>query len=84
MQLFAEPPAPDAPPVVVPMQKDQAIAGAINGFQFHAKVRTDRPAEHFTPRVIPHHPDALVPLESSRVRWHQGAARLVSTSEVVA
>jgi len=84
VQLFAEPAADGEPPAVVPMRMTRKVPGAINGFLCHAHVVTTRPAEHFTPRVVPHHPDALVPLESSRMRWHQGAARRVTTSEVVA
>jgi hypothetical protein len=34
-------------------------------------VSADRPPADFTPRVIPFHPEAFVPLESKEILWYQ-------------
>jgi starch phosphorylase len=44
-------------------------AGSVNGFRYTAKVPQDRPAEHYTPRIVAHHPNALVPLEDEHIYW---------------
>ena len=41
------------------------------GFIFAASVEDDRPSSEFTPRVIPHHPSASVPLEASEILWQR-------------
>jgi Phage integrase, N-terminal SAM-like domain len=37
--------------------------------RYLAAVRADRPADDFTSRVIPRHPEAFVPLESAQILW---------------
>jgi starch phosphorylase len=52
------------------MERLEAVAGPGNGYRYRAQVAADRPAEHFTPRVVPHHPEAISALEVSMVSWH--------------
>jgi starch phosphorylase len=71
-QLYAEPIATsesDDEPSVFPMQRVMPIAGAVNGFVYAARVVTQRPAAHFTPRVVPHHPHVRWPRELPLVYW---------------
>jgi starch phosphorylase len=68
VQLFAEAPHADGP-VVVDMLLHHRLPGAANGFVFTALVPADRPAEHFTPRIVPWHADALVPAEECAIHW---------------
>jgi starch phosphorylase len=56
-------------PVREPMSPTSALIGAVNGYEFTAQVPALRPAAHFTPRVIPYHPQALVPLEAAQILW---------------
>jgi glycogen phosphorylase len=65
-QLFAD---GSAGPTVIPMHVERPIAGAVNGYVMRAVVPGDRPVWHYTPRVVPWHPSAVVPLESSRIAW---------------
>jgi starch phosphorylase len=44
---------------------------AQNAYAYEARVDTVRPPEHYTPRLIPHHTAASVPLESSAIRWQR-------------
>ena len=38
---------------------------------YAASVSASRPAGEYTPRIIPHHPGALVPLEASQILWQR-------------
>jgi len=68
VQLFAEASNADRP-LVVEMHRDHSLPGVANGFVFTALVPADRPAEHFTPRIVPWHADALVPAEECGIHW---------------
>jgi glycogen phosphorylase len=50
------------------MSRGEQLIGE-NAWVYTAEVRTVHPASNFTPRVIPYHPDASVPLESSQILW---------------
>jgi len=51
------------------LQRGEALPGAINGFVYTGLLPSERPLSHYTPRIIPAHPDALVPLESNLITW---------------
>ncbi|MGE0679465.1 MAG: alpha-glucan family phosphorylase [Candidatus Binatia bacterium] len=51
------------------MARRQGLIGAINGYVYQTVVPADRPAEDYTPRLIPYHPDAAVPLEAPQILW---------------
>lgn len=57
------------PPAPVGMELQGALPGTVNGYRYTAVVPADRPANHYTPRIAPWHPDALVPLENSHLYW---------------
>jgi starch phosphorylase len=42
-----------------------------NGWFFTAHVVSGRPAEHFTPRARPRHPDLAIPLECPAIKWQR-------------
>ncbi|MGD0676333.1 MAG: alpha-glucan family phosphorylase [Polyangiaceae bacterium] len=54
--------------VRVRMRRDSALVGS-RGYVYVAEVQNTRPANHFTPRAVPAHPDACVPLELPLVTW---------------
>ncbi len=56
-------------PTRVPMNVTEPIPGAVNGWIYQGSLVKNRPADHYTPRVVPHHPDALVPLEAPEIWW---------------
>jgi glycogen phosphorylase len=68
VQLFAEALHGDKP-LVVEMHRDHPLPGAANGFVFTALVPADRSADHFTPRIVPWHADAMVPAEEREIHW---------------
>jgi len=43
---------------------------AVTGFRtYFAQVSAARSASDYTPRILPHHPSASVPLEASQILW---------------
>jgi len=51
------------------MQRKEPLAGAVNGYVFQATFPAARPASDYTPRIIPHHPEAMVPIEANQILW---------------
>jgi starch phosphorylase len=68
VELYAEP-LDGKEPVRLPMERGAAIPGTLNGYVYQAHAPASRPAGHFTPRVIPYHPDARVPSEMALITW---------------
>ena len=56
-------------PVRHVMAQQEALVGE-SGWRYTATVPADRPAGDFTPRIIPHHPEAFVPLEAAQILWY--------------
>jgi starch phosphorylase len=57
--------------VCEPMVRGEPLSGAVNGYVYRASVPATRPAEHFTPRIVPSHPAAQAPLEANFIRWQR-------------
>jgi glycogen phosphorylase len=70
VELYADS-LPGGAPIVIPMQRKHAIPGAVNGFVFTAQACADRPADHYTPRIVPWHPEVRVPSEEWRIFWRK-------------
>jgi len=58
-------------PLCFAMTRGPALAGTENGFTWTVKFRSDRHAADFTPRVVPAHAGAEVPLECSQILWYR-------------
>jgi len=71
VELYADA-ATGGQPEQIQMQRRMRLKRAQNGYIFSARVSSDRPASDYTPRVIPWHPDANVPLETSEILWRHG------------
>lgn len=56
-------------PDLKPMDRGAALPDG--GFVFSACAATTRNAHDFTPRVVPNHPGASIPLEANRILWPQ-------------
>jgi len=70
VQLYADP-ADGEPAVCQPMDRETEIAGSTNGYCYSARVPATRPAQHYTARIVPFHPEASVPLEVNLVKWQR-------------
>jgi glycogen phosphorylase len=58
-------------PVRKAMTRAEAGAGATAASVYTAQVPATRPASDYTPRLVPHHPDAAVPLEANHILWQR-------------
>jgi glycogen phosphorylase len=57
-----------------PVRQEMIRGGQLpdaNGYIYSAQVPSTRPAADYTPRVIPHHSGARVPLETPRILWQR-------------
>ncbi len=68
VQLYASPVGLSGPERILMERGDEVVRGT---FSYHARIDGSRPPEEYTPRVIPHHPDASFPLEANRICWYQ-------------
>ena len=57
-------------PVRHPMNRGKHLVGSVNGFLYTARIPATRLAADYTPRVIPQHPGAFVPIEAPFILWH--------------
>ena len=53
------------------MEVAEILAEEGNGYLFRAHVPAHRPAEHYTPRIIPSFDGAAVPLEAGQILWYE-------------
>ena len=67
VELYADPIAGE-PATRVPMRREDS-GDAGKGVVYSVELVTTRPSSHFTPRIIPFHPNACVPMESQRIQW---------------
>jgi glycogen phosphorylase len=69
-ELYAEP-LPGRAPERHRLIRGEALVGAANGWKYTARIKTNRSPDDFTPRLIPHHPEAAVPLEAAQILWQR-------------
>jgi len=69
VQLFAEPQG-DGESEIHVMEVAEAT-GTENGILYRASIPDLRPAEHYTPRIIPYFDGAAVPLEARQILWYE-------------
>jgi starch phosphorylase len=53
------------------MARGETIDEARKGFTYTVGVPDSREADDYTPRLVPDHPDALVPLEANEILWQR-------------
>jgi len=61
----------DKDPITLAMSRGERLAGTTNSFSYSASVRANRPAADYTPRLVPQHVGAFVPLEAPFILWHE-------------
>lgn len=69
VELYAEGQNGGAP-VLQTLERGERLVGSVNGFVYGARIPAIRPAADYTPRVVPAHPDALIPLEAGFICWN--------------
>lgn len=71
VELYADPLQPEGLPTRITLVRDGVIPGALNSYRYSAAAPADRPAEHYTPRIVPFHSELQIPLEERHVRWRR-------------
>jgi starch phosphorylase len=69
VELYAEA-QKDEDPITYAMNRGERLVGAASGFTYTAVIPANRPAADYTPRLVPQHAGALVPLEAPSILWH--------------
>jgi starch phosphorylase len=69
VQLFAEPQGNGESEIHV-MEVAEAD-GTENSYLYRVSIPARRPAEHYTPRIIPYFDGAAVPLEARQILWYE-------------
>jgi len=71
VELYAEPLEGDTPVRVVMdrVEETTGTPGDDMASVYRAHVPAARPASDYTPRIVPHHPDAQIPMEAAYIRW---------------
>jgi glycogen phosphorylase len=54
-----------------PMNRGERLVGSDDGFLYSVRIPVTRAAVDHTPRLIPQHEGAIVPLEAPFVLWHE-------------
>lgn len=67
VELYAEPPEGEAPVRYVMNRIEQYLDE--NTWRYILTLPADRPAHDFTPRVVPRHGGASIPLEAAHILW---------------
>jgi len=70
VELYADP-LDGAEPERRVMERGRALSGSPGGHTYSAQVPAARPAEHYTPRIVPFEPRAFVPLEANQILWQR-------------
>ncbi len=52
------------------MERKSALAGSVNGYIYETTVPADRPADQYTPRLVPDHCHANIPSEEAHIKWY--------------
>jgi starch phosphorylase len=71
VELCAESDQKVGPPFVEIMTPCTACADTTGLLVYLAETSTTRAANDYTPRIVPHHPGASVPLEAAQILWHK-------------
>ncbi|HLI84901.1 MAG TPA: alpha-glucan family phosphorylase [Bryobacteraceae bacterium] len=61
----------DGEPIRIPMSRQQALAGSVGGYLYTAEAPANRPAQDYTPRIVPRFPGVNVPLEAGQILWQK-------------
>jgi len=69
VELYADADS-DSEPIRQVMVRSESLVGQ-NVWRYSASVPATRPAKDFTPRIVPYHPDAFVPLEAPEILWQR-------------
>jgi starch phosphorylase len=69
VELYADP-VDGEQPLRQALGRAEEIPGAVNAHLYRGTTgASSRPSRHFTPRIVPQHPEARVPIEAPFILW---------------
>jgi starch phosphorylase len=68
VELYADP-VDGGDPVQQPLVRTAPLTGASNAYVYRATLPVGRPPSDYTPRIVPEHPAAALPLEANLILW---------------
>jgi len=57
--------------VCQPLEQGALLSGTYNAYVYQGSVSANRPAADYTPRIVPVHAEASVPLEANFILWYR-------------
>ena len=70
VELYADP-TENGEPFCQSLERGLLLTGAANAYVYQGTVPSARSASDYTPRIIPAHDDAIVPLETNYILWYR-------------
>jgi starch phosphorylase len=70
VEIYADPREQGAPEIIE-LARGEQIAGTVNGYIYAGRVRSMRPAENYTVRIVPYHPGVRIPSELALILWQK-------------
>ena len=70
VEIYADP-ADGEQPLRMPMSIDSACPDSPGSYVYSAAVPANRPADHYTPRIIPRREGVRIPLETGLIVWQK-------------
>ncbi|KAB7739727.1 alpha-glucan family phosphorylase [Parvibaculum sedimenti] len=70
VELFADA-RDELVPEIVLLHREHEIPGSINGFVYAGAVSTSRSIDDYTARIVPDHPDVVLPNELPLIAWQR-------------
>lgn len=61
----------DGPSERHPMERTRKLDAAGNGYEYAVTIPVVRPLGDYTPRLLPYHPMASIPLEAQGILWQR-------------
>ena len=71
IELYAEPAEGESEPHCIQLTRSASLASAANAFNYTGSVAAERPITDYTPRIVPMHARAKIPLEASQIIWYR-------------
>ncbi len=78
VQLYADPENQDSSHYCTKMQCKGPILGSLNSFNYQIELKSNRPAEDYTPRVVAVHKGTLTPCENNFIKWWSGLRTIMT------
>jgi starch phosphorylase len=70
VELYADSPG-GGDPSCQAMVRGRPLDGLDHSYEYTARVPSARAADDYTPRLVPHHPKAVIPLEAPEILWQR-------------